>query len=360
VQFLSGGQHGRGYERALRALHAPDPLRWLERARATGVPVSYGATVSGRDPDPGEADAAGWSGLADWLARQPRAGAPPSAPAVRAIPGELTSDYAPVPGGQLHFHFNDDASTTPLLIQHDAASSVGTVEPITRSLVGRRSVMAFDLPGSGDSDDALPPDPLEVTDYAGALERALAALRLGAVDFYGMWGGGFVGLELARVQPGRIRRLVVSNLFFHEGEELRRVQANYTPDVSPLWHGGHLLQAWHQMRDQGLFYPWFERTAAGALRREPYLDTAMVHERVCSLLKAGNRYRSAYQAHFVYPTLERLRSSPVPTLAATSEWDPNRPHTEAAAAQAPEAEFRLLDADFRRWGLSFLDFLERR
>jgi hypothetical protein len=49
----------------------------------------------------------------------------------------------------------------------------------------------------------------------------------------------------------------------------------------------------------------------------------------------------------------------VPTLVATSDWDPNRPHTEIAAREAPNAGFRLLGPDFRRWGLSFVDFLSR-
>ncbi|GMU68660.1 MAG: hypothetical protein AMXMBFR37_09920 [Steroidobacteraceae bacterium] len=346
VQFLSGGHHGRGYELGLRALLALDAAALL--ATAT-VPVLR--------LDAQQEAAAQWARADEWLReRRSNAGTPP-VPAVQAIPGMPWSDYAAVDGGQLHFHCNTDGDTLPLLVQHDAASSVGTVAPITRSLVGVRSVFAFDLPGSGDSDNLLGGRAAGVEDYADILERALLALGAPQVDFYGMWGGGFVGLELALRQRQRVRRLVMSNVFFHEGEELRLVQQHYTPDVTPLWHGGHLLQCWHQMRDQGLFFPWFDRSARGALRREPFIDTAMVHERVCSLLKAGNMYRTAYQAHFTYPVLEKLRRSPVPTLVATSTWDPNRTHTEVAAREAPDASFRLLDADFSRWGLSFVDFL---
>jgi pimeloyl-ACP methyl ester carboxylesterase len=272
--------------------------------------------------------------------------------------GTLTRAYVGPAGAQMHFLFNGDVPTVPLLVQHDAASSVGTVRPIVETFVGRRTVYAFDLPGSGDSDDTLPADPVAVEEYAARLLEALDALGVERCDFYGMWGGGFVGLELARLAPGRVRRLVLSNVFFHEGAERERFQAHYTPLVEPVWHGGHLLQAWHQMRDQGLFYPWFDRSEAGVIRREPYLDTDMVHERVCSLLKAGARYRSAYQAHFVYPTLERLNTVRVPTLLATSAWDPNRPHTERAAELNGHCRFLTLDPDFRKWGESFLGFLE--
>ncbi|MDX2225233.1 MAG: alpha/beta hydrolase, partial [Rhodospirillaceae bacterium] len=288
---------------------------------------------------------------------------PPPAPRPEPVKGRLWHDFVAVPGGQLHVQINDDAATLPLLIQHDAASSMGTVQPITASLIGKRTVMAFDMPGSGESDnmlgtDGLRDDAVEVDAYAATLRAALDALGLRQVDFYGMWGGGFVGLDLALMDTARIRRLIMSNVFQHDGAEQRLIQAHYTPSILPDWHGGHLMQAWHQMRDQGIYYPWFDATAKGVIRREPFLATDMVHERVCSLLKAGNMYRAAYQAHFRYRTYDKLKRSPVPTLIATTAWDPNNPHTQAAARAAPNAQFRFLDEDFMKWGLSFLDFLE--
>jgi pimeloyl-ACP methyl ester carboxylesterase len=279
-------------------------------------------------------------------------------PAPRPIAGALWQDFVSVPGGQMHVQMNGDQSTIPLLVQHDAASSMSTVEPITQTFIGQRTVLAFDLPGSGDSDNTVGQLNADVGMYADALRQALLSMGLDQVDFYGMWGGGFVGLDLALRDRQRVRRLVMSNVFEHRGEEQRLIQANYTPDVSPIWHGGHLLQCWHQMRDQGIYYPWFDRTAKGVIPREPFLATDMVHERVCSLLKAGNMYRTAYQAHFAYPTYAKLRSSPVPTLVATTEWDPNNAHTQEAAAAAVNVRFQYLDEDFAKWGLSFLPFLD--
>ena len=281
----------------------------------------------------------------------------PSAPPARAIPGAMASRYVEVGGGQMHAWFNDDADTLPLVVQHDAASSVGTVAPILEELIGRRRLIAFDLPGSGLS-DAFLPEGTTVADYAGALASALSQSGLTEVDVYGMWGGGFVGLDMAFANPRLVRRLVMSNAFFHEGEELRAVQEHYTPSVAPVWHGGHLMQAWRQMRDQGLFYPWFDRSAQGILRREPFLATEMVHERVCSLLKAGDWYASAYHSHFVYPTLERLSRSPVPTLLASTSWDPNYPHVMDIVARTPGCDYLELEQDFTRWGVSFLPWLE--
>lgn len=369
VQFLSAPGQGRHYDIGYSAARSFDASRVLDRITVPTLVVAR-QRHDGMDP---------WRGIAS---RAPSVDAGAATeyetgirqaleffsmhnvpedvsepPLVKRVAGALSRGYVDVDGGQLHFQCNADVETTPLLVQHDAASSVGTVEPITQSFVGKRSVMAFDMPGSGESDRILPQDGAIVADYAAVLDQALRHLGLSEVDFYGMWGGGFVGLDLALHHAGRIRRLVMSNVFQHTGAERAEMSEHYVPDISPVWHGGHLMQCWHQMRDQGIYYPWFRRTREAVIWREPFLATDMVHERVCSLLKAGNMYRTAYRAHFAYPTYENLTQSPVPTLLATSQWDPNNPQTRAAAEHAPNCDFQYLNDEFALWGHGFMQFL---
>lgn len=370
VEFLNAGHHGRGYESGYNAARTFDALKNISEVETPTLVVAR-MRYDGKDPWRGVTSVSstlekstatehdrGEAQCLTFLSKHKFEAKVPTPPTVTPIPGVLWRDYVSVDGGQLHYQCNTDADTIPLLVQHDAASSVGTVESITRSFIGRRTVMAFDMPGSGDSDQIIPEQSVEVDVYAKTLSEALGQLDLPQVDFYGMWGGGFVGLELAILKPTQIRKLIMSNVFQHTGEEQAEFIAQYTPDVSPAWHGGHLMQCWHQMRDQGIYYPWFKRERQGVIWRNPFLATDMVHERVCSLLKAGNMYRTAYQAHFIYPTYEKLAQTPVPTLLATSEWDPNNPHTKAAADAAPHCQFQYLDEDFSKWGESFLPFLE--
>ncbi|MBT5240479.1 MAG: alpha/beta hydrolase [Rhodospirillaceae bacterium] len=371
-QFLSAGKHGRGYETGYNAARTFNAVEVLNTVSCPALVVAR-QRYNGADPWRGIASTAsdirrstageqtkGETQALSFLTEQRVETDTPPPPQVKPIAGVLWRDYVSVDGGQLHFQCNTDADTVPLLVQHDAASSVGTVEPITQSFVGKRAVFAFDMPGSGQSDRIIPTEGVEVDAYANVLSEGLDNIGLDQIDFYGMWGGGFVGLELALNNPEQVRRLIMSNVFQHTDEEQVELIANYTPDVSPVWHGGHLLQCWHQMRDQGIYYPWFKRERQGVIWREPFLATDMVHERVCSLLKAGNMYRTAYHAHFTYPTYEKLSRTPVPTLLATAEWDPNNSHTRAASEAAPKCEFQILDEDFYKWGESFLPFLERK
>ena len=274
---------------------------------------------------------------------------PPPPPATAPLPGRTWQQMVDVPGGQLRVRRNTDATGRLVLVQHDAASSSDQVEPVTRSFIGHRPVLAIDLPGHGESDNTIGTEDVSVERYVTVLRQALDALGVDACDFYGMWGGGLVGLELA-LGDARVRRLVMSDVLWHTPELRAELKAHYTPAIEPEWHGGHLLHAWHLLRDQGLFFPWFRRTRAGILAGEPYVDPGMVHLRLVNLFKAPLMWRLAYQAHFAYPVEERLARIRQPTLLCAPGWDPQFEETRQAAAANPHCAFSVLPDEMGRWG----------
>lgn len=285
---------------------------------------------------------------------------PPPAPALVAtqpLRGRLWNQMVDIAGGQLRVRRNTDAPGRTVVVQHDAASAADTVDPVSRSLIGRRPVLAIDLPGHGESDDLIADADVSVPRHAAAVREALDALGLDAVDFHGMWGGGLVGLELAKQAPARVRRLVMSDVLWFDADTTRELQANYTPEIVVDWYGGHLLQAWHMLRDQGLFWPWYERTRKGILWRDPQVDPEMVHRRVTNLFKAPRKWRLAYQAHFAYPLQAELRAARVPTLLCAPAWDPQQPHT-LEASRATGRPYVELPESMERWGPAYLPFLD--
>jgi pimeloyl-ACP methyl ester carboxylesterase len=282
---------------------------------------------------------------------------PPPAPATAPLAGRSWQQMVDVPGGQLRVRRNTDAPGRVVLVQHDAASSSDQVEPVTRSFIGRRPVLAIDLPGHGESDNTLGTDGVTVERYVAVVRQALDALGVDGCDSYGMWGGGLVGLELA-LCDARVRRLVMSDVLWHTPELRAELKANYTPAIEPVWYGGHLLHAWHLLRDQGLFWPWFRRTRQGILEGEPYVDPEMVHLRLVNLFKAPVMWRLAYQAHFAYPVEERLARVKQPTLLCAPAWDPQLGETKQAAAANPHCAFAMLPDEMREWGPAMLPFLD--
>jgi pimeloyl-ACP methyl ester carboxylesterase len=283
-----------------------------------------------------------------------------TAPKLRAtapIPGRLWQEMIEVPGGQLRAKRNDDAKGTPVVVQHDAAGSSDIVRRLAEGFVGKRPVLAVDLPGHGESDNTLPRGKVTVGAYAKSLATALDALEIERCDFLGQWGGGLLGLELATSAPKRIDHLILADLLYFDAKLTATLKAHYTPDIQPDWYGGHLLHAWMLMRDQGLFWPWFERTRRGIIWQPVRVDPEMVHRRVIEVFKAPVMWRAAYQAHFAYPTRAKLARVTRPVLLAAPRWDPNLEHTRRAAQDFPRLPFRSLPDDPLDWGREVLEFL---
>ncbi len=295
-----------------------------------------------------EDDTAAANAALDFLKKTAPDAPAPEVGETAGIGERLAARYVDLQGGQLLVRFNADGKGVPLCIQHDAASAGEIVAPLAAPLIGVRPVFLPDWPGNGES-DALLDGRASVADYAEVIGQLADALGFAQIDHYGMWGGGFTGLELAHQRPKLVRKVALSNVFFHQGDELKAMQAHYTPELDPVWHGGHLLQAWHQMRDQAIWYPWFRQQPEAVIDGDPFIDPAMVTTRVFCLLRAGPWYRTAYQSHFVYPVLDRLKSAPVPTLVATARWDPNRAQTLAAHEAAPKTTLVELGDDITGW-----------
>ena len=366
VEFLRAGDHYRVAYRAAFTMPANETLQQLSvpalvTASHTDPTARYLARA--RDPAPTVivrecASPAETLDLACTHLRRAPASAAPKLTATRPMPGRLWQQMLDVPGGQLRIRRNDDVAGRHVILVHDAVGSSDTVAPIATSFIGRRPVIAIDLPGHGESDNTLPRGAVTVAAYALTLRKALDVLRIRECDIVGVWGGGLVGLEFAYFAPQRVRRLAIVGPMYFDRAQQAELRRRYAPEIRLDGHGGHLLQAWQFIRDQGLFWPWYERTREGILRGRINVDTDAVHRRVLELFRARDMWRRAYRAHFSYPMKTRLRSIRIPTLLAAAEWDPMRPCGLAASKSLPHIPFCALPDDPREWGRELLPFLD--
>ena len=119
--------------------------------------------------------------------------------------------YFDVRYGQLHVRtafpatggFDEQA---PLVCLHDAGGSSRDFGEFLAAIATRRSVYAPDLPGSGESD----PPPEDATDgsVAAAILDLAADLRLRRIDLLAVGTGVAAAVDVARVAPERVGRLV--------------------------------------------------------------------------------------------------------------------------------------------------------
>ena len=287
-------------------------------------------------------------GLSAWLQTHYRHDAQPRTFTTRAATG-LQHHYVDVPGGQLHARACLQGDGRPILALHSPAASARLMEPIVAPLVGRRPVIALDLPGNGESDPLLADDDISMESYAHCVDQALATLGVDHCDVWGRYMGGNVGLELSRLPSRRVADLAFLGLALFSPAGRDSLLDRYCPSIAPQWDGGHLLRAWYMMRDQALWFPYFNTSRSGILRSEPNLQPEFLHLRVMEVMKMGDRYRAAYAAEFSYPLAERLRQAQATITLASAGWEALSHTRQSGLALGPAARILDLPPAFGDW-----------
>lgn len=257
--------------------------------------------------------------------------------------------FIDVPGGQVFARVCLAGKGRPILALHDPAGSSRRVESIIAAYAGHRPVIALDHPSSGESDKLLSREQISTEAYATWAWTALDALGIAEIDIIGRYSGGQVGLDMAVQRPGKVKHIVHAGVQIFTDSERTELLANYTPSIAPKWDGSHLMTAWGMMRDMALFWPWYNRTKSGIVRRDAAIDGATIHGRVEDLLKIGDAYQNAYAASFIYPMAERLKATKTPCLMADLPGAASYSRLAMAKAAAPNVATADLPDDVRAW-----------
>lgn len=243
-------------------------------------------------------------------------------------------DLAP---GQMHLRVSraePDGDEPPLLMLHASPASSLMLMPLLLPLADGRRCIAPDTLGFGDS-VAPPQEVPEASDYAASMLELLDKLDLGQVDLYGSHTGAHIAAELAILAPTRIRRLVLDGVALFEPEEKARVLEQYAPAVVPDIIGSQLNWAWHFIRDQAIYFPYFQRDEAH-LRMADMVGEELLHVTAVDVLKALWTYHLGYRSAFRHRDRERLPLVSHRTLLTADLADPLHVTADLGAELIPD------------------------
>ena len=113
--------------------------------------------------------------------------------------------------------------------------------PLAQRLGTRRRVLAFDLPGHGESDaGASPPYVQTLEESAAAFMAALDELEIKKFDLLGASLGGSVAVVMAAFWPERVNRLVLVGSALTPARSASDVRAEDERTASRLWGPGNI------------------------------------------------------------------------------------------------------------------------
>ncbi len=236
---------------------------------------------------------------AAYFQQHPGSAVPP-APATRPVAGRPWCTTVAFAHGYLRVRCCLEGSGMPVLLVHELGGACETVAATLEALAGQRPVIALDLPGHGESAGAPTGMPYLETCRA-ALTAVLDHFRIARACGLGTGEGATVLADYARHATDRLQALYLADAPDLTAAQAAELAANFAPDITPVWHGGHLLEWWHVARNRMLFLPWYEQTDAAALAGEPRADADDLHARTVALMKSAAVLAHAAADIYSYP-----------------------------------------------------------
>ena len=237
-------------------------------------------------------------------------------------PAQPRHGYATV--GNRLVHYVTYGRGPAVVLLHASPGDARTLAPLIGALGDDICAIALDTPAHGMSDPLATATP-SIDDYGAALVDTLSALQLDRVHLYGTHTGAKIGLSAALQAPHRIASLTLDGVGISTPAERSDQLARYTPTWPPRADGSHLVQAWHEVRNMFLFWPWYAEQRENCLR-DAMPPVAELHSAAHGLLLAGDRYPLAYRAAFQFDPTPALTRVTVPTTIVASPDDPLRAH----------------------------------
>ena len=201
------------------------------------------------------------------------------------------------------------APRTPLVLLHMAPQSSRMWDRVAPLLAADRLVVMPDRIGFGDSDhvDRLLPFRTYAEATLDALDGLAAATgwELGRFDAVGAHTGSVEAVELAVMEPGRVRRAGVLALPVMSAAQAEAFRGEYGPPVPPQLDGSHLTAVWE----------WWLRW----LPAEWGLD--LVHQRTIDVLRSQPGTWLAYHSVFAHDFAGALAQVTQPLLVLAPRDD---------------------------------------
>ncbi len=212
-----------------------------------------------------------------------------------------------------------DRKATPVLILHDLPGAAGLHLEQIEAIGADRPVIAFDFAGHCNS---VPGEGQRagIDTWVAQIREVMAALGFDAAHIYAHGTAAAIAIELASAAPACVASLVLHAPPALEQSLADQLAPNYAPDITPSRDGGNFLRLWHHLRDQELWWPWFDQRRGNA-RPAPRIAPDRLHARAVALLKQPAQYRPTWRELLSYPLERKLRHLTVPTLLVYRDAD---------------------------------------
>lgn len=235
--------------------------------------------------------------------------------------------------GDRHVHTRFCGNGPPMLILHQSPRTSEEMEPLMQAWGEHFTCIAPDHPGYGLS-DPLDIEKPNIDDFGRAVCEVLDHLNIDALPIYGHHTGANIGMSLAVQFPQRVTRLILNGLLINTQADRDDFANNYLPPFEPSHDATHLFKVWWRMREQSLFFPWYNRKA-DARMVFGIREASAIQEATLDFMAAGDNYRRGYGAALAAISQDFVDKLKVKTTITAVKADPLWEHVGRAKVAEP-------------------------
>jgi len=261
---------------------------------------------------------------------------------------EVLRNFVNIDEGQVHYrHIGElNGCTLPLVLIHASPTSSISLTQLMFELSKHNNIATLYAPDTLGNGDSCKPniDKPDIEYYSNALKRQLIKLNINKVNIYGTHTGGSIAMDLAINNPKYVNNIIIDGIGMYDEDEKLDMLENYTPEVKPDLMGNQINWAWHFIRDQNFFFPWYKKNKNNQ-RLNGLQSADKLHDSTVEVLKSIETYHLAYRAAFKYPKREQLQKITQPLMLIYDENDPLNKYKDEAVKFSPNAENCLISSD---------------
>ncbi len=184
----------------------------------------------------------------------------------------------------------DGSDQNPLVIIPPIGGSSKTIQYLSNELSNYTNVMVIDLPGHGESVKDLNEPVLDAFNQAVSdviSDQNIQDFSLAIINHHGCLS------QFINENKNRIDHLILIEPWLLDEAFIEDYIEKGLPEIDKEWHGGHLNQYWHMVRDSKLFWPWYKTVIDGIMDLKPQLDEGQIQHEVTELIRSESNWRSA-------------------------------------------------------------------
>ena len=232
---------------------------------------------------------------------------------------KIKKGYVECNTGQIHFRYAGERNNPVITLFHPSPGSSRQLHYLIAELATTHFVYAPDTPGNGLS-DPLPLTQPEIADYAVAHLQALKAMGIERTILMGTHTGASIAASLSQLADNPASLLILDSVGLYDRTEQQSLLTSYAPPKNATASGEHLLWVWHFVKNQWLFWPWFQDGKENRLARGlPEMD--YLHGMSVDVLESLSTYHLSYNAAFRFDKEACFKGIDCPTLIASDKED---------------------------------------